>query len=113
MPTTPRSPRHETGALLRAHLSAATRYGHAILRCPVCHRLQRLAMEPAQERSGPAPEPLPRDPGRTVEPVEPAGGPRLEVRPQSRTGALSPPPAAGLGPEPGTGPGGGRGTTAG
>ncbi|WP_406861852.1 DUF6274 family protein [Streptomyces sp. HUAS MG47] len=37
--------RHETGALLRAHLAAASRYGHATRTCPVCHRLQRLAME--------------------------------------------------------------------
>ncbi|MEE1929847.1 DUF6274 family protein [Streptomyces sp. TRM 70351] len=42
--------RHETAALLRAHLSAATRYRHATRRCPVCHRLRLLAaQEPAQE----------------------------------------------------------------
>lgn len=44
--TTPQGPRrHETEALLRAHLSAATRYRHVTRRCAVCHRLLRLAME--------------------------------------------------------------------
>ncbi|MFF2522109.1 DUF6274 family protein [Streptomyces liangshanensis] len=42
--------RHETRALLRAHLAAAAGQGHLTRRCGVCHRLQRLAMEPA---SGP------------------------------------------------------------
>ncbi|GGT54596.1 DUF6274 family protein [Streptomyces purpureus] len=42
--------RHETRALLRAHLAAASRYGHATRLCPICHRLLRLAMElPADE----------------------------------------------------------------
>ncbi|WP_267880473.1 DUF6274 family protein [Streptomyces sp. LaPpAH-108] len=40
------SARHATRALLRAHLSAASAYRHVTRRCPVCHRLQRLAMEP-------------------------------------------------------------------
>jgi hypothetical protein len=39
--------RHETRALLRAHLAAASGYGHLTRRCGICHRLQRLAMEPA------------------------------------------------------------------
>ncbi|MTE19797.1 hypothetical protein F0L17_11850 [Streptomyces sp. TRM43335] len=56
MPTTPKGPRHETRALLRAHLSAATRYGHVTRHCPICHRLQRLAMEAGDElRPGPRP----------------------------------------------------------
>ncbi|WP_411081448.1 DUF6274 family protein [Streptomyces sp. cmx-18-6] len=38
--------RHETRALLRAHLAAASGYGHLTRHCPVCHRLLRLAMEP-------------------------------------------------------------------
>ncbi|NDZ69119.1 DUF6274 family protein [Streptomyces cyaneofuscatus] len=38
--------RHETRALLRAHLAAAYGYGHLTRHCPVCHRLLRLAMEP-------------------------------------------------------------------
>ena len=42
------SVRHETRALLRAHLSAAAGYRHLTRHCPVCHQLLRLAMEPAQ-----------------------------------------------------------------
>ncbi|GHH83175.1 DUF6274 family protein [Streptomyces capitiformicae] len=38
--------RHETRALLRAHLSAASSYRHATRHCPICHRLLRLASEP-------------------------------------------------------------------
>ncbi|WP_037862777.1 DUF6274 family protein [Streptomyces sp. NRRL S-340] len=41
------SARHETRALLRAHLAAASSYGHLTSRCPACHRLLRLAMEAA------------------------------------------------------------------
>ncbi|MBB4982612.1 DUF6274 family protein [Streptomyces nymphaeiformis] len=37
--------RHDTRALLRAHLAAASRYGHLTRQCAVCHRLLRLAME--------------------------------------------------------------------
>lgn len=40
------STRHETRALLRAHLSAASGYRHLTRHCPICHRLARLAMEP-------------------------------------------------------------------
>ncbi|MEV5282319.1 DUF6274 family protein [Streptomyces sp. NPDC051994] len=42
------SSRHETRALLRAHLAAASGYRHLTRHCPVCHRLLRLAMEPAE-----------------------------------------------------------------
>ena len=45
------SARHETRALLRAHLSAASSYRHLTRRCPVCHRLLRLAMD-----AGPYPQ---------------------------------------------------------
>ncbi|MCZ0975085.1 DUF6274 family protein [Streptomyces albulus] len=58
--------RHETRALLRAHLSAALRYGyrHLTRQCPVCHQLLRLAMEPHDARSGPAaPRAPPTPPG--------------------------------------------------
>ncbi|MEV6568038.1 DUF6274 family protein [Streptomyces kronopolitis] len=52
--------RHETRALLRAHLSAATGYRHLTRHCPICHQLLRLAMEPHTARSGtPAPRPAP------------------------------------------------------
>ena len=47
------SARHETRALLRAHLSAASGYRHLTRHCPICHRLLRLAMEPARRRRRP------------------------------------------------------------
>lgn len=72
MPTTPSRPRHETRALLRAHLSAAARYGHDTRHCPICHRLQRLAMEPGDEHR-PAPRP--------EFPAEPSGPPGGAGRP--------------------------------
>ena len=40
--------RHETRALLRAHLAAASGYRHLTRHCPICHRLLRLAMEPSR-----------------------------------------------------------------
>ncbi|MEU1281010.1 DUF6274 family protein [Streptomyces sp. NPDC005805] len=60
--------RHETRALLRAHLAAAAGYRHLTRTCPVCHRLQRLAMERPE---GPAPE----RPARTPVPERPAPAP--------------------------------------
>ncbi|MGW6261278.1 DUF6274 family protein [Streptomyces sp. NPDC055085] len=52
------SARHETRALLRAHLAAASGYRHLTRHCPVCHRLLRLAMEPGpydeQDPDGPS-----------------------------------------------------------
>ncbi|MFE6711832.1 DUF6274 family protein [Streptomyces sp. NPDC057695] len=47
--------RHETRALLRAHLAAASRYGHLTRHCVVCHRLLRLSMdlpEPEEAQDG-------------------------------------------------------------
>ena len=41
------SARHETRALLRAHLAAASSYRHLTRHCPVCHHLLRLAMDSA------------------------------------------------------------------
>ncbi|SCK29717.1 hypothetical protein YUYDRAFT_03314 [Streptomyces sp. ScaeMP-e48] len=78
--------RHETRALLRAHLAAAYGYGHLTRHCPVCHRLLRLAMEPGDgdqdvQASGAAP-------GAPYEPQEP----------RNRTG--SPAAAAGAAVEP-------------
>ncbi|MEU8786328.1 DUF6274 family protein [Streptomyces sp. NPDC048637] len=61
--------RHETRALLRAHLSAATGYRHLTRHCPICHQLQRLAMEPHTARSGPpAPSSAPASPAAVREP---------------------------------------------
>ncbi|MGW3203617.1 DUF6274 family protein [Streptomyces sp. NPDC001135] len=45
------SARHETRALLRAHLSAASSYRHLTRHCPICHHLLRLAMD-AGPRAG-------------------------------------------------------------
>ncbi|MFI6566778.1 DUF6274 family protein [Streptomyces sp. NPDC050534] len=50
--------RHETRALLRAHLSAASSYGHLTRHCPICHHLQRLAMDSAQRAVEVADEPV-------------------------------------------------------
>ncbi|MGW0574493.1 DUF6274 family protein [Streptomyces sp. NPDC002920] len=41
------SARHETRALLRAHLSAASSYRHLTRHCPIRHRLLRLATDGA------------------------------------------------------------------
>ncbi|WOX10772.1 DUF6274 family protein [Streptomyces sp. N50] len=51
------SVRHETRALLRAHLSAASSYRHVTRHCPICHRLLRLALD----------APPPREPEDTPE----------------------------------------------
>ncbi|RPK94444.1 MULTISPECIES: DUF6274 family protein [Streptomyces] len=47
--------RHETRALLRAHLAAASAYRHLTRHCAVCHRLLRLAMEPGEDGERGAP----------------------------------------------------------
>ncbi|GHB24297.1 DUF6274 family protein [Streptomyces chryseus] len=52
--------RHETRALLRAHLAASTGYRHLTRHCPICHRLLRLAMEP--------------EPAKPARPVSAEGG---------------------------------------
>ncbi|WP_328880687.1 DUF6274 family protein [Streptomyces sp. NBC_00299] len=59
------STRHETRALLRAHLSAASCYPRHLTRhCPICHHLLRLAMASAPH---PAPRPaLPAPPPEEV-----------------------------------------------
>ncbi|MER6143757.1 DUF6274 family protein [Streptomyces sparsogenes] len=46
------SARHETRALLRAHLAAAAGYRHFTRHCPICHRLLRLAMDSGAMDSG-------------------------------------------------------------
>ncbi|MFD3355138.1 DUF6274 family protein [Streptomyces fradiae] len=51
--------RHETRALLRAHLAAASGYRHLTRRCAVCHRL-------AQYAALPEPPPHERRDGREV-----------------------------------------------
>ena len=65
--------RHETKALLRAHLSAAARLGqHSTLHCAVCHRLRRLVAE------------FPPEPFVPPE-SEPTTVPRQEVAPLGAT----------------------------
>ncbi|MFJ1972852.1 DUF6274 family protein [Streptomyces sp. NPDC087903] len=54
------SVRHETRALLRAHLSAASSYGHLTRHCPICHRLLRLALD-SGPRAVQAPQQAPED----------------------------------------------------
>ncbi|MFD4031288.1 DUF6274 family protein [Streptomyces sp. NPDC058637] len=53
--------RHETRALLRAHLAAASGYRHLTRHCPICHRLLRLAMEPLTAPQPPYGGPRPCD----------------------------------------------------
>ncbi|PWI16524.1 hypothetical protein DI272_21910 [Streptomyces sp. Act143] len=59
------SVRHETRALLRAHLSAASSYRHLTRHCPICHQLLRLAMDSppraAEGADGPAGDESPAD----------------------------------------------------
>ncbi|MFF7355209.1 MULTISPECIES: DUF6274 family protein [Streptomyces] len=50
------SVRHETRALLRAHLSAASSYRHLTRHCPICHHLLRLAMDAGPRVPEPADE---------------------------------------------------------
>ncbi|GAA3010651.1 DUF6274 family protein [Streptomyces fulvorobeus] len=71
--------RHETRALLRAHLAAASGLRHLTRHCPVCHRLLRLALEspPAQRAPGALPDPprpprLPRPSEAPEAPEEPS-----------------------------------------
>ncbi|MFK0215928.1 DUF6274 family protein [Streptomyces sp. NPDC090298] len=66
--------RHDTRALLRAHLTAASRYGHLTRHCVVCHRLLRLAME------------LP-DPDELEEPEESENSGEPEQSGEGRVGA--------------------------
>ncbi|MEE1818882.1 DUF6274 family protein [Streptomyces sp. SP18ES09] len=65
--------RHDTRALLRAHLAAASRYGHLTRHCVVCHRLLRLAMELPDPEEPEEPE-EPGEPERSGEERVGAGG---------------------------------------
>lgn len=61
--------RHETRALLRAHLAAVSGYRHLTRHCPVCHRLLRLAMDPSES--------VPMDPSESApEELEPLPEPK-------------------------------------
>ncbi|MGW0418695.1 DUF6274 family protein [Streptomyces sp. NPDC003015] len=52
------SVRHETRALLRAHLAAASSYRHLTRHCAICHRLLRLAMDSGPAAGSPREEPV-------------------------------------------------------
>jgi len=75
--------RHETRALLRAHLSAASSYRHLTRHCPICHRLLKLAMdgapwgaqapEGATEGESPSPRDISRRDADTAGAANPAG----------------------------------------
>ncbi|MFE1880554.1 DUF6274 family protein [Streptomyces diastatochromogenes] len=52
------SARHETRALLRAHLAAASSYRHLTRHCPICHHLLRLAMDTGPRSQDPSEETL-------------------------------------------------------
>ncbi|MEU0990494.1 DUF6274 family protein [Streptomyces sp. NPDC005953] len=72
--------RHETRALLRAHLAAASGYRHLTRHCPICHRLHRLAMEPE------GPSDVPPGPVATLPPETtsaPGAAPRADTGPRS------------------------------
>ncbi|MFD7666357.1 DUF6274 family protein [Streptomyces sp. NPDC059788] len=77
--------RHETRALLRAHLSAATGYRHLTRHCPVCARLLRLAMEPRDRAAG---APAADSGARTS--VKPSRGPSRASEASPRTDPASP-----------------------
>lgn len=66
--------KHETRALLRAHLAAATGYRHVTRHCAVCHRLQRLVMEPVA--------PAPPEAGETAGDRAADGEPEADFDPQ-------------------------------
>ncbi|MEU6670578.1 DUF6274 family protein [Streptomyces sp. NPDC046727] len=60
------SVRHETRALLRAHLSAASSYGHLTRHCPICHHLLRLAMDAGSRGQEADEEPVEGESPRTA-----------------------------------------------
>ncbi|WP_318208418.1 DUF6274 family protein [Streptomyces sp. SJL17-1] len=77
--------RHETRALLRAHLAAASRYGHLTRHCVVCHRLLRLSMD-LPELSEPSGLPELPEPGEgSGEPAEGPEGPADDSEDESPT----------------------------
>ncbi|MFI1533997.1 DUF6274 family protein [Streptomyces anandii] len=68
------SARHETRALLRAHLAAASSYRHLTRHCPVCRHLLRLAMD-SPPRTAPTAPTASTGPGAPDAPQEPATAP--------------------------------------
>ncbi|MFF9315928.1 DUF6274 family protein [Streptomyces sp. NPDC014748] len=72
------SARHETRALLRAHLAAASSYRHFTYRCPVCHHLLRLALDSAPGTAPDAPEAASQPPAGLTAPEPPESVEPLE-----------------------------------
>ncbi|MFH9420513.1 DUF6274 family protein [Streptomyces sp. NPDC017529] len=88
----PTAARHETRALLRAHLSAATGYRHLTRHCPVCARLLRLAMEPRGRAAGvPEGDSAARPPAGPA--TEPSGASDAAYTPPPETAEDESPPA--------------------
>ncbi|MBD3009131.1 MULTISPECIES: DUF6274 family protein [unclassified Streptomyces] len=77
------SAKHETRALLRAHLAAAAGNRHFTRHCPICHRLLRLAMEPsAADEAG----------EKAAEGAAEGAADGAEHQEREETAAASPPP---------------------
>ncbi|MFJ8888660.1 DUF6274 family protein [Streptomyces sp. NPDC102402] len=98
--------RHETRALLRAHLAAASGYRHLTRHCPICHRLLRLAMEPLTAPQAPYAQEEPSsgaEPPHAPETAAGTPGPGAGAAPPPRRPAPLPrrpaPDGAGRGPE--------------
>ncbi|MFD9501015.1 DUF6274 family protein [Streptomyces sp. NPDC060035] len=98
--------RHETRALLRAHLAASSGYRHLTSHCPICHRLLRLAMEPVT-----APQAPYATPGHGSAP-EPTGASENSAQAPERGAGAAPAPPAPPTPD-GNGPGAGEGNEGG
>ncbi|MGP3753909.1 DUF6274 family protein [Streptomyces sp. IBSNAI001] len=98
--------RHETRALLRAHLAAASGYRHLTRHCPICHRLLRLAMEPLTAPQAPhrtARTDSAAEPAPAAEPA--AGGPGRAAAPEAAPTAGDTPASDHRGPRPDPSPG--------
>ncbi|MFF7330687.1 DUF6274 family protein [Streptomyces sp. NPDC008150] len=79
--------RHETRALLRAHLAAAaSSYGHRTRHCPVCHHLLRMVTDaPPRAAEGPREDEGHAGHEEFDERPEPSHGGRTAVRPADGT----------------------------
>ncbi|MGW7415144.1 DUF6274 family protein [Streptomyces sp. NPDC054863] len=83
--------RHETRALLRAHLAAASGYRHRTRHCPICHRLLLLALQPERAPGSAAERTPERAAGREpVRPPESVPEERSPARPQADSPACFP-----------------------
>ncbi|MDX3688625.1 DUF6274 family protein [Streptomyces sp. AK04-4c] len=98
--------RHETRALLRAHLAAASGYRHLTRHCPICHRLLRLAMEPLTAPQAPPRTEWADSAAEPVPAAEPAADdPGAAAVPEAAPAAGEAPATHHRVPRPGTSPG--------